>query len=270
MPNSSALVTVNWRAIPDSDVVFLEWDAQKYSKDGRLLMTLGNKARPSDSGHRIGRDREIFESIASITRAAPPFNLPTGVAVSSTGDVFVSDGYGNARVHRFDPEGKLLFSWGEPGAKPGQFRLPHNIWIDREDRVWISDRENNRVQIFNTEGKLLDVWIDLIRPTQVCTDADDTVYISELCRRISIFSIEGKLLARWGNEDYFFLGAFSASFLVYGMALVYGATGGSPDLVQGLCGEFIARLAATGSSKITLRIVDETISSLNRKSIPRE
>jgi sugar lactone lactonase YvrE len=164
-------------------------------------MTLGNKDRPSDTGNRIGRDREIFERIASITRAAPPFNQPTGVAVSSTGDVFVSDGYGNARVHRFDPEGKLLASWGEPGAKPGQFRLPHNIWIDREDRVWISDRENNRIQIFDTEGKVLDTWIDLIRPTQVCIDADDTVYISELCRRISIFSIEGKLLARWGNES---------------------------------------------------------------------
>ncbi len=172
----------------------------KFTKDGKLVMTLGNQDQPSDTGHRAGGD--IFERLASIIRAAPPFNLPTGVAISSVGDIFVSDGYGNARVHKFSAEGKLLFSWGEPGAKPGQFRLPHNIWIDRQDRIWISDRENHRVQIFDTEGKLLDIWTDLLRPTQVCIDADDTVYISELCRRISIFTIEGKLLARWGNESH--------------------------------------------------------------------
>ncbi|MFC1860563.1 hypothetical protein ACFLYC_03230, partial [Chloroflexota bacterium] len=71
------------------------------------------------------------------------------------------------------------------GGGPGQFLLPHNIWIDRLDHIWISDRENSRVQIFDTEGKLLDIWTDLIRPTQVCIDMDDAVYISELCRRIS-------------------------------------------------------------------------------------
>jgi DNA-binding beta-propeller fold protein YncE len=196
-PHGSCLSSDNhiWVTDDNSHVV------QKFSKDGNLLMTLGHKDQPSDTGYRVGRDRDIFERIASITRAAPPFNLPTGVAVSSNGNIFVSDGYGNARVHKFSPEGKLLLSWGEPGPKPGQFRLPHNIWIDREDRIWISDRENSRVQIFTTEGKLLDVWTDLIRPTQVCIDVDDTVYISELCRRISIFTIDGKLLSRWGNES---------------------------------------------------------------------
>ena len=172
----------------------------KFTRDGKPVMTLGNRDRPSDSGYRPGLD--IFERTASIVKAAPPFNMPTGVAISSAGDIFISDGYGNARVHKFSAEGKLLFSWGEPGAKPGQFRLPHNIWIDREDRIWISDRENSRVQIFDTGGKLLDVWTDLWRPTQACIDTDDTVYISELCRRISIFTIDGKLLARWGNESH--------------------------------------------------------------------
>ena len=171
----------------------------KFTKDGELVMTLGNMDQPSDTGHRGGRDD--FESIASIKKGGPPFNRPTGVAVSSTGDIFVSDGYGNARVHKFNAEGELLFSWGEPGAKPGQFRNPHGIWIDRKDRIWIADRENSRVQIFDTEGKFLDVWTDLFRPTQVCIDADNVVYVSELSRRISIFTIDGKLLARWGNES---------------------------------------------------------------------
>jgi DNA-binding beta-propeller fold protein YncE len=172
----------------------------KFSKEGDLMMTLGNKDQPSDTGHRGGLD--IFERISSIKHAAGPFNRPTGVALSSTGDIFVTDGYGNARVHRFSPDGKLLLSWGEPGPGKGQFRLPHNIWINKEDEIWISDRENSRVQIFDTEGKFLDQWTDLIRPTHVFMDKDETVYISELCRRISIFSKDGTLLARWGNENH--------------------------------------------------------------------
>ncbi|UCG55336.1 MAG: hypothetical protein JSV32_03760 [Dehalococcoidia bacterium] len=172
----------------------------KFTKDGELLMTLGKKDQPSDTGHRPGID--IFERISFIKRAGDPFNMPTGVAISSIGDIFVSDGYGNARVHKFNKDGKLLFSWGGPGAEPGQFRLPHNIWIDKEDRVWIADRENHRVQIFDTAGKFLEQWTDLIRPTHIYMDKDNNVYISELCRRISIFNIDGKLLARWGNESH--------------------------------------------------------------------
>ena len=183
-----------WLADDDSHLIY------KFTKEGRLLMTLGIAGQKSDTGHRDGLD--IFEKLSSIKRAAEPFNLPTGVALSSTGDIFVSDGYGNARVHRFNPDGELILSWGEPGAGKGQFRLPHNIWIDRQDRVWVPDRENHRVQIFDTEGNFLEEWIDLWRPTHVYMDKDETVYISELSRRISIFTIDGELLARWGNEGH--------------------------------------------------------------------
>lgn len=172
----------------------------KFTKEGELLMTMGNMDQPSETGYRMGLD--IFERLSSIKNAAGPFNLPTGVALSSKGDIFVSDGYGNARVHRFSPEGELIQSWGEPGPGKGQFRLPHNIWIDKKDRIWIADRENHRVQIFDIDGTFLDQWTDLFRPTHVYIDDDETVYISELCRRVSIFNIEGQLLARWGNESH--------------------------------------------------------------------
>jgi DNA-binding beta-propeller fold protein YncE len=172
----------------------------KFSADGKVLMTLGTRDRPSDTGFREGPD--LWERIASIKRGGPPFNRPTGVALSKKGEIYVSDGYGNARIHKFSQDGRLLFSWGEPGATPGHFRLPHSIWVDRQDRVWVADRENNRIQIFNEEGEFLAQWTDLIRPTDVFVDNDETVYVSELCRRVSIFTVDGELLARWGNESH--------------------------------------------------------------------
>ena len=172
----------------------------KFDKEGNVLMTLGTKGRPSDTGYRQVSD--VFESLASITRGGPPFNRPTGVALSSSGNIYVSDGYGNARVHEFSPDGEILSSWGEPGAGPGQFRLPHSIRVDAHDRLWVSDRENSRIQIFSGKGKFLTQWTDLIRPTDLSIVGDGVVYVSELCRRLSIFTMDGKLLARWGNEGH--------------------------------------------------------------------
>jgi DNA-binding beta-propeller fold protein YncE len=122
------------------------------------------------------------------------------VAVTTSGEIYIADGYGNARIHKFTADGKLLFSWGEPGGAPGQFRLPHNIWLDKQERIWIPDRENSRVQIFSAQGEFITEWTDVIRPTDVVIDDEETVYVSELCLRVSIFTIDGKLLVRWGNQ----------------------------------------------------------------------
>lgn len=171
----------------------------KFNHEGKLLLMLGNKDQPSDTSYV--KKQSLYHSLATITRGGPPFNRPTGVALSSSGEIYVTDGYGNARVHKFSPEGALLFSWGEPGYAPGQFILPHSVWVDKENRVWIVDRENSRIQIFNAQGEFLNQWTDLGRPTDVCIDDEEVVYISELSPpRVSIFTINGKLLARWGNE----------------------------------------------------------------------
>ena len=172
----------------------------EYTPEGKLLKTLGTKDKPSDTGYREVPD--VFEMIASIKRGGPPFNRPTGVAVSPSGDIYIADGYGNARVHKFSPDGTLLLSWGEPGPAPGQFRLPHSIRVDRQNRVWLVDRENSRIQIFDDKGKFITQWTDLFRPTDVFIDDEGAIYISELCKRISIFAIDGKLLSRWGNEGH--------------------------------------------------------------------
>jgi DNA-binding beta-propeller fold protein YncE len=172
---------------------------RKFSRDGTLLLTLGTENESSDTGYRDVSDG--FERLASITQAAGPFNRPTGVTVLDSGEIFVSDGYGNARVHRFSPDGELLDSWGQPGPGPGEFRLPHSIHSDDDDRIWVTDRENSRIQIFDTDGSFLTEWTDLIRPTDVCIDGD-TVFVSELCKRVSVFTLDGELLTRWGNEQH--------------------------------------------------------------------
>jgi len=173
----------------------------KFTLEGRLIMTLGNKDKPSDTGYV--RKSTVLESLPTIERGGPPFNRPTSVALSSSGEIYVSDGYGNARVHKFAYDGTLLFSWGEPGDGPGQFRIPHCIWVDKQDRGWVTDRENNRIQIFDTQGKFIDQITDLIRPNNFCIDSQGVVYVAELPRRVSIFTPDGSLLARWSCEGEF-------------------------------------------------------------------
>ena len=94
------------------------------------------------------------------------FNLPTIAAVSkNTGDIFISDGYGNFSVHKYSGNGDYIKSWGEPGIDAGQFLRPHNIAVDESDRVIVADREAHRVQIFDSEGNLLDMWNNIYMPS---------------------------------------------------------------------------------------------------------
>jgi len=168
----------------------------KFTPEGKLLLMLGNKDQPSETGYMEQPDP--YESVATIRRGGPPFNSPTGVALSSSGEIYVSDGYGNARVHKFSPDGTLLLSWGEPGDAPGQFRVPHSVWVDKRERVWVADRMNNRIQIFNAKGEFLSQWTGLRYPTGIFIDGEETVYVSEIGRQVNIFTTDGKLLARWG------------------------------------------------------------------------
>jgi DNA-binding beta-propeller fold protein YncE len=172
----------------------------KFTLDGGLIFTLGGRDEPSDTGFVHTPGMTLTACLPTIKRGGPPFNRPTGVAVASSGDIFVSDGYGNARVHRFSADGQLLLSWGEPGDAPGQFMLPHSIWVDMQDNVWVVDRENGRIQIFDIEGRFIDQWKELSRPTDLIMDDEGTVYVSELNQRLSIFQKDGKLLTQWGSQ----------------------------------------------------------------------
>ncbi|MFC2021133.1 peptidyl-alpha-hydroxyglycine alpha-amidating lyase family protein [Chloroflexota bacterium] len=167
----------------------------RFTPEGEVLQVLGERDQPSDTGY------VEEQGISSIKRGGLPFNRPTGVALSPSGEIYVSDGYGNARVHKFNSDGKLLLSWGEPGTGLSQFRIPHGIWLDREQRVWICDRENDRIQIFSANGEFINQWTDLSVPTDLFIDNEGTVYVSEISGRVSIFTYDGKLIARWGSPE---------------------------------------------------------------------
>ena len=102
--------------------------------------------------------------------------------MSPKGEIYVSDGYGNARVHKYSPDGKLLMSWGEPGTNPGEFNIVHNICTDADGWVYVADRENHRVQVFDGNGKYETQWNNLHRPCGLYMDytRHPVCYIGEL------------------------------------------------------------------------------------------
>jgi hypothetical protein len=132
-----------------------------------------------------------------------PFNSPSGVAIAANGDIYVSDGYGNHRVHHFSPQGKLLNSWGKSGTGPGEFTLLHKVGIDSKGRIYICDRENNRIQVFDPSGKYLTEWKDVAGPGDTYFHTDGMVYVVEQGggNGVSIWTEEGKMVTRWrGNK----------------------------------------------------------------------
>ncbi len=179
--------------IDSQDNVYIA-DAQKHTVEkftlgGDLLMTLGT---PGWTG---------------LTMRGEPFNLPTGTTVASDGTLFVSDGYGNRRVHKFSPDGKLIKSWGEPGDGPSQFVLPHFLDVDRDDTVYVCDRENDRIQLFTSEGEYVTEWAGLNRPADVYIDRKrEIIYVGELGSpsqppRMSIRDLQGKEISGWEGHE---------------------------------------------------------------------
>ena len=132
------------------------------------------------------------------------FARPTDIAFLPDGTFFVSDGYVNTRVVKFDKSGKYLMAWGTPGSGPGQFNLPHSIDIDRNRRVYVADRANSRVQIFDENGKFLDQWPNIRRPIHILITADQHVWIADLdTNKFLQYDGNGKLLSSWGTWGTF-------------------------------------------------------------------
>lgn len=153
---------------------------RKFTTEGELLMTLGTPDKPGAEGE--------------------PFNLPTDLALGPDGEMYISDGYGNARIHKYSPEGELIKSWGKPGTGPGEFDLPHCVRVDPRNRLMVADRENNRIQFFTLDGEYIEEWGNLLHPDTIFISEDELVYIAELDQRITIMTLDGDVVSQWGSE----------------------------------------------------------------------
>jgi len=181
-----------------------------FTTDGQLLMTIGTSGQPSYTG-------ATSTDYRNIRRAGPPFHYPTNLVETPSGELYIADGYGNARIHKFSADGQLLFSWGEPGAGPGQFHIPHGIAIDQDGMLYVADRENSRIQRFAPDGSYIDEWNEIARPCQVFIDPAGCIFVAELGYRagmfpgneppvedvtggrVSVFDADGQLLSCWGG-----------------------------------------------------------------------
>ena len=169
---------------PDDTVYLVDRDAHQvlqYTSDGELLSSMGT------------RDRAALQA---------PFNHPADICVAPSGELFVADGYGNSSVHRFSADGVYISSFGGPGRGPGEFLVPHAVRVSNDGRVYVADRENNRVQVFTTDGQFVDQWTDFKCPMGIHIDAEQTVYVTDQVPRISILNLDGELLARGRTFEY--------------------------------------------------------------------
>jgi DNA-binding beta-propeller fold protein YncE len=151
----------------------------KMSPQGRVIMRLGH---PGVSG--TGPDT---------------FNLPTDVAFAPNGDFYVSDGYGNARVLKYSHEGKYLLQWGARGSGPGQFQLPHNVAVDARGRVYVTDRDNRRVEVFDSNGKFLSQWPEIGGVSAIRITKDQRIWTGGILRDLDGKAV-GKLPAEVGGS----------------------------------------------------------------------
>ena len=178
-----------------------------FTLDGRPLQVIGKRGAHSDTGVPPDFDDEND----MVPRAAGPFHFPSKMMPGPSGDLYVSDGYRNARVHRFTADGNLAQSWGEPGnGGPFQFQLVHSLLVINDGRVYVSDRENHRIQVFSADGQFLTMWTNVRRPIDFAVDDEGTFYVSEVfverdrmgkdpsgtCR-LSVRDGEGQVLTQW-------------------------------------------------------------------------
>lgn len=155
-------------------------------------------------GHRVFRFDATGKLLLSLGNGQPgtgddQFNKPTDVGFGDDGHVFVTDGYGNARVQKFSATGKLVHSWGKPGTGPGEFQLPHAVVVDGRGRVLVGDRENNRIQIFDQSGGLLEVWSGFA-PYGLAFDGDGRLFVADArAHRVWQLDAKGQVRRGWGS-----------------------------------------------------------------------
>src|SRR5271169_1249051 len=158
----------------------------------------------------------------SSASAAGPFNHPTEMMAHPNGDIYVTDGYRNARVHRFTRDGRLVKSWGTPGQAAGQFHLPHSIAFDDDGKLYVADRSNKRIQIFSPEGDFLGQWTGMGGPNDITRGKDGNYYIAEKEDEgnpayVCVRDAQGNVLARMESRHVHGVGVDSRGDIYAGL-----------------------------------------------------
>jgi DNA-binding beta-propeller fold protein YncE len=161
----------------------------KLDPNGKVLMLLGRRPEPTEVGQPIPLSNELF-------------NRPTDVAWDAAGDIFVADGYGNSRIVKYDKNGKFVKAWGQRGVRPGEFNLPHSIAVDSKGLVYVADRENYRIQVFDTDGTFIKQWNNLGSPWTLCLTPGpkQVLFVADgYQNRIFKVDLDGNILGAYGE-----------------------------------------------------------------------
>jgi len=188
--------------------------AKSFTLDGKPLLELGQRGVHSDTGCEGPPWLAL--------RAAGPFNHPTEMIAHPNGDIYVTDGYRNSRVHRFTRDGQLVKSWGTPGRAEGQFHLPHSIAFDDDGKLYVADRSNKRIQIFTPEGDFLGIWTGMGGPNDITRGKDGNFYIAEQedggkPAQICVRDANGTVLARMESRHVHGVGVDSHGDIYAGL-----------------------------------------------------
>ena len=166
--------------------------------DGHMLAVDGDDriyVVDRDAHHVVIFDRSgaVLGGLGKRHEPDSPFSHPTDVAFGRDGSIYVTDGYGAHRVHRFSADGERLKTWGVPGKGPGAFSTPHGIWVTKSDRVLVADRENDRIQVFSPDGDYLEEWTDFSRPMSIWCDDAGHVYVTDQVPRLIRLTEHGEM-----------------------------------------------------------------------------
>lgn len=186
---------------PQGDFLYAYGTGQIYDAHGISIDALDRVWIVDRDAHQVIVFSSAGERLFAIgerhlPRWEAPFNHPTRAAVAADGEIYVADGYGNARIHRFRADGEWLASFGSVGHCDGAFMTPHSILIDRQDRILVADRENNRIQVFDRAGGWIASWRGLCRPMDMVEQADGTILVSDIVPSLTAFSPSGERLGR--------------------------------------------------------------------------
>ena len=153
----------------------------KMDKHGRIRMVLGRRGVAEEANDR--------------------FNMPTDVAIAPNGDIYISDGYGNSRVVQLSKDGSFIRAWGKRGVGPGEFNTPHSIALDKQGRVYVADRENFRIQVFDSEGKFLQMWGHVGSPWGLYITGDQSLFMTDGYNdRLLTLNLDGQILGSLGEH----------------------------------------------------------------------